>query len=81
MSSSPRLKILPKLPTFWSGWNSIRMATSAMAYMVIDPNGDGDESDDALYFVSWNRVAYTWNKPVVVAVAGSQPTEGPVGAT
>ena len=53
----------------------------AMAYMVIDPNGDGDESDDALYFVSWNRVAYTWNKPVVVAVAGSQPTEGARGAT
>ena len=30
----------------------------AMAYLVIDPNGDGDESDNTLCFVSWNRAAY-----------------------
>jgi len=49
----------------------------AMAYMVIDPNGDGDESDDTLYFVSWNRGAYAWNKPVAVAVTGLEFSEGP----
>jgi hypothetical protein len=49
----------------------------AMAYYVIDPNGDGDESDDTIYFVSWNRAKYTWNKPVAVAVTPAGFSEGP----
>jgi len=49
----------------------------AMDYLVIDPNGDGDESDDTLYFVSWNRAAYAWNTPVSVAVTGPGFSEGP----
>jgi hypothetical protein len=49
----------------------------AMAYVVADPNGDGDESDDTLYFVSWNRAKYTWNPPVLVAVTGPGFSEGP----
>ncbi len=51
----------------------------AMAYVVIDPNGDGDESDDTIYFVSWNRARYAWNPPVVVAVPEylDEVSEGP----
>jgi hypothetical protein len=49
----------------------------AIAYMVIDPNGDGDESDDTLYFVSWNRANYAWNPAVQVAVTGPASGEGP----
>jgi hypothetical protein len=49
----------------------------AIAYMVIDPNGDGDESDDTLYFVSWNRANYAWNPAVQVAVTGSVAVDGP----
>jgi hypothetical protein len=39
----------------------------AMSYVNVDPNGDGDESDNALYFASWNRARYQWNAPVLVA--------------
>jgi hypothetical protein len=51
----------------------------AMAYVVLDPNGDGDESDDTIYFVSWNRAGYAWNPPVVVAVPAylDEVSEGP----
>ena len=53
----------------------------AMAYLMIDPNGDGDESDDTLYFVSWNRAQYSWNSPVMVAVTGPGYTGGPAMPT
>jgi hypothetical protein len=50
----------------------------AMAYYVDDPNGDGDDSDDTVYFVSWNRASYAWNPPVLVGVSGHGYSEGPV---
>ena len=54
------------------------MATRRWLTWELDPNGDGDESDDTLYFITWNRAAYAWNKPVAVAVTGPVFTEGPV---
>ena len=50
----------------------------ALAYYVLDPNGDGDDSDDTLYFVNWNRAQCAWNPPVAVAVTGSAEFEGPI---
>jgi hypothetical protein len=43
----------------------------------LDPNGDGDESDDTLYFLSWSRARYSWNPPVRVAVIGAAMMSGP----
>ena len=49
----------------------------AMSFVVFDPNGDGDDSDDSLYFVSWNRAKYAWNEAVKVAVTGTIYAAGP----
>jgi hypothetical protein len=48
----------------------------ALAYVHADPDGDGDEKDNTLYFISWNRVLYTWNAPVKVAVTGAANAGG-----
>jgi hypothetical protein len=42
----------------------------AMAYVLQDPNADGDESDNSLWFVSWNRAQYKWNAPVGLGTIG-----------
>jgi hypothetical protein len=41
-----------------------------MAYILEDPNDDGDTSDSTLWFISWNRALYKWNAPVQVAKIG-----------
>ncbi len=41
-----------------------------IAYIIRDVNRDGDPTDSTLYFVRWDRVNYTWTKPVTVAVVG-----------
>ncbi|QOY87009.1 fibronectin type III domain-containing protein [Paludibaculum fermentans] len=42
----------------------------ALAYLIDDPNQDGDYSDSTLWFLSWNRALYKWNDAVQVAVVG-----------
>jgi hypothetical protein len=49
----------------------------ALSYLDLDPNGDGDENDDTLFFVSWNRARYAWNASVNVAVIGAAMMSGP----
>jgi hypothetical protein len=43
----------------------------AVAYVYNDPNGDGKGDDTQLMFVSWDRAAYRWKEPVVVATVGN----------
>lgn len=43
----------------------------ALAWVWFDPNGDGDSSDTAVYFVHWDRAKYQWRSPVKVAVVGN----------
>ncbi|HEY1239152.1 MAG TPA: fibronectin type III domain-containing protein [Bryobacteraceae bacterium] len=43
----------------------------ALAWLWFDPNGDGDSSDTALYFVHWDRAKYQWRTPVKVATVGN----------
>ena len=40
----------------------------AFAFVWEDPNGDGDLTDTALMFRSWNRAQYAWNPVVKVGV-------------
>jgi len=47
----------------------------ALAFIWTDVNGDNDNSDNTLYFVRWNRAAYTWRAPVKVAVTGDIPAQ------
>jgi len=47
----------------------------ALAFIWTDVNGDNDNSDNTLYFVRWNRAAYTWKPPVKVAVTGDIPAQ------
>ena len=37
--------------------------------MYADPNGDGNFSDTQVMFAAWDRAAYRWREPVVVATA------------
>jgi hypothetical protein len=48
----------------------------AMTYVDKDPNRDGNNDDDTLFFVSWNRAQYAWNPPVQVAVTGGGNSGG-----
>jgi uncharacterized protein (TIGR03437 family) len=48
----------------------------ALAFIVLDENGDGDPSDSRLYFVSWNRAGNRWNAARVVDTVGGIPTGG-----
>jgi hypothetical protein len=48
----------------------------AMAYIMQDPNNDGDDNDSTLHFLSWNRAAYAWNAPVKVATPGLLASAG-----
>ncbi len=50
----------------------------AAVFVHMDPNGDGNGSDSALVFVSWDRAAYRWNAPVTVAVVGNYDPRPPV---
>ena len=53
----------------------------AFAYLVSDPNGDGEPKDTELDFVSWNRARYRWNTPVRLDVVGDvvrEPARSPV---
>jgi hypothetical protein len=43
----------------------------ALAWLWFDPNGDGDSSDTALYFVHWDRAKYQWRPPIKVATVGN----------
>jgi uncharacterized protein (TIGR03437 family) len=47
-----------------------------IAYIIRDVNRDGDSSDSTLYFVRWDRVNYTWTKPVTAAVVGVASRSG-----
>lgn len=47
----------------------------ALAFLWFDPNGDGDVSDTALYFVHWDRAKYAWRNPVKVATVGNIPSQ------
>ncbi len=47
----------------------------ALAWLWFDPNGDGDSSDTALYFVHWDRAKYQWRPPVKVATVGNVPSQ------
>src|SRR5215472_5828997 len=50
----------------------------AMSYINLDPDNDGNERDNAIYFVSWNRALYQWNVPVLVkANIGHGEMNGP----
>jgi hypothetical protein len=42
----------------------------AFAYVMVDPDHDGDPVDSTLYFLSWNRAQYKWNDPVLVGTVG-----------
>jgi len=46
----------------------------AIAFEWIDPNGDGEKSDTQIRFARWDRAAYKWIAPIVVATTG--PLEG-----
>jgi hypothetical protein len=39
----------------------------AAGFEYVDPNGDGNNIDSQLLFVAWDRAAYRWKEPVVVA--------------
>ena len=59
----------------------IRMAfdgngNPAFAYLVSDPNGDGEPIDTELDFVSWNRARYRWNAPVKLDTVGDVVRDG-----
>jgi len=59
----------------------IRMAFDAngdpaFAYLVSDPNADGEYPDSELDFVSWNRAGYRWNAPVKLDVVGDVVRDG-----
>lgn len=45
-----------------------------IAFVAPDPNDDGDRSDTALYFVSYDAKTCTWNAPVRVATTGDIDT-------
>jgi hypothetical protein len=47
----------------------------ALAFLWIDPNGDNDDADNTVYFVRWNRAAYSWKGPVKIAVVGEIPSQ------
>lgn len=48
----------------------------ALAYITLDPNGDGENTDSELFSITWNRAHYTWNAPVKVDVVGEVVTRG-----
>ena len=41
-----------------------------IAYVVQDPNGDGEQTDSTLYFVRWDRANRGWKAPIAVDVVG-----------
>ena len=41
-----------------------------IAYLWVDPNGDGNDNDTILYFVAWSRTLGKFAPPVKVAVPG-----------
>jgi uncharacterized protein (TIGR03437 family) len=47
-----------------------------LTYIVIDPSGSGDLTQNALYFVRWDRSANRWTSPVQVAVVGNTTANG-----
>ena len=50
----------------------------AVAFVYVDPNGDGNSADSQLMFASWDRAAYRWKDPVTVAVVGNYDPRPPV---
>ena len=48
----------------------------ALSFVNQDPNGDGVDDDDTLFFMSWSRARYAWNPPVQIAVVGPQSSSG-----
>jgi hypothetical protein len=47
-----------------------------VAYLITDPNGDGDNGDGQLWTISWNRARYQWNDGVKVDDVGTVPSAG-----
>jgi len=47
-----------------------------LAWLVVDPNQDGDDVDSELWALRWDRAHYTWTAPVRVAVPGSIESSG-----
>jgi hypothetical protein len=47
-----------------------------LAWLFVDPNGDGDTSDSEIWALRWDRAHYTWTSPVRVAVPGSIESTG-----
>ena len=43
----------------------------AVAYVVEDPDANGDPADSTLSFLSWNRASHRWNAPVTIARVGA----------
>jgi hypothetical protein len=41
-----------------------------IAFIAEDPNGDGNQSEDALYFVAYDDATCTWKTPVMVDTVG-----------
>ena len=50
----------------------------AVAFVYMDPNGDGNYADSQLMFVTWDRAVYRWRDPVVVGVVGNYDPRPPV---
>ncbi len=48
-----------------------------LAYLVVDPNDDGNDIDSDLRVVRWDRAHYTWTKPVTAGVVGSIGSAAP----
>ena len=42
----------------------------AVAYLFIEPRGDFDDNDNAVYFVTWDRAGYRWKPPIKVDTVG-----------
>jgi hypothetical protein len=47
----------------------------ANAFVWTDVNGDNDNADNTVYFIHWNRAAYSWKAPVKVGVMGDVPVQ------
>ncbi len=48
----------------------------AIAFLINDPNGDGDYSDSKLVFIGWSRTQYKWRPIVDIAITGDVSGSG-----